>query len=168
MVEHEPPSSYGLAVSASDGATAYFCYPMQIPGGNGVTRAEVWVTHDLAAHWTYVSNLPLLGTGSSVADSCDLDVDTLDSNRLLANFYSATTSSHAVQGFTDWFASTDGGATWTTMQIHQWFTFQRDIYVLCRPWNGRRPYLRGIYHDVPMARRDGNSNGPSQSESAFR
>jgi hypothetical protein len=119
MVENEPPQSYGLAVSPSDGATAYFCYPVLIPGGNGVTRPEVWVTHDLGAHWTYVGNLPLLGTGYPVADSCSLQVDTLDSNRLLANFYSATTPSHSVQGFIAWFASTNGGATWTTLQINR-------------------------------------------------
>jgi hypothetical protein len=97
-----------FVVSASDGATAYMCHAVPISGGSGAQQAQIWVTHNLGAQWTHVGNLPELGSG--VVD-CTLDVDSIDSKRLVAMLFAMNTTT-LVQLW-NWFASDDGGITWT-------------------------------------------------------
>jgi hypothetical protein len=104
----QPPLGSYLAVSASDGATAYICHAASISGGSGAEQAEIWVTHNFGTLWTDAGNLPEVGWGTA---ECTLDVDASDSQRLVANLVTLNSTKH-VQ-LNDWFASDDGGVTWT-------------------------------------------------------
>jgi hypothetical protein len=104
----QPPLGSFLAVSASDGATAYICHAVSVSGGNGDQQAQIWVTHNFGTEWNHAGNLPELGSNPV---ECTLDVDASDSQRLVASFF-ALNPTTGVQVH-DWFASNDGGVTWT-------------------------------------------------------
>jgi hypothetical protein len=93
-----------LAVSPSDPTTAYTCTPKVIPGGGGAEQVQIWVTHDLGAHWTHASDLP---EPSAIQLQCFLVIDTLDSNRLVVFLYTGKVPT--------FFTSGNGGATWSAI-----------------------------------------------------
>jgi hypothetical protein len=100
----QPPLGSSFAVSASDGATAYICHAAPVSGGDGEQQAQIWVTHNLGTQWTHIGDLPQPGWGLL---SCTLEVDSSDSQRLLAIVTGESTLT------SDWFTSDDGGVSWT-------------------------------------------------------
>jgi hypothetical protein len=106
------PLGFGLnvdfAVAPSDGTTAYACHPVPPEGVEAVQQVQIWVTHDLGAHWTHVGNLPELGWTFT---SCPIDVDMLDSNRILMFLETQSPQTHT--NVLEFWASSDGGVTWS-------------------------------------------------------
>jgi hypothetical protein len=106
-----PEFTLNLAVSASDGATAYICDPVTIPGGQGAQQAQIWATHDLGATWKHVGDLPTLW---QISD-CSLDVDATSGRRIIA---SLDGQNAAQTDLGEWLLSENSGVTWTRMGIY--------------------------------------------------
>ena len=136
-------SELNLAVWAGNGATAYICNPVTLPGGRGVQQPQIWVTHDLGTTWRQVGHLPALG---QVAE-CSLDIDTANSSRLVALFSGQNTTS--LVAFVDYFASDNGGVTWSMIAqgqnsyvgIDQIASAQGKTYAIYSTWS---PWPAGV------------------------
>jgi hypothetical protein len=107
------PLGFGvdLAVSASDGITAYDCYPVPGPESAGIgvkQQIQIWETHDLGAHWAHAGNLPELGSGPT---NCTLEVDKLESNHLMMLLETQNPQTH--KGVGEFWVSIDGGTAWS-------------------------------------------------------
>ncbi|MGO8950380.1 MAG: hypothetical protein ACLQUY_22510 [Ktedonobacterales bacterium] len=101
----------GIAIAPSDGNTAYLCIAPKDAESVTEVYPEIWVTHDRAAHWTHVSDLP---TQPMAVASCGLTIDTLDPAILVAQAMPSTGP-----GPEESFASFDGGRTWQTLTSPQ-------------------------------------------------
>jgi hypothetical protein len=110
-----PESTLNLAVSATDGATAYVCdpvvLPVTLPGGLGPQHPQIWATHDLGATWKHVGDLPTLGQVSW----CSLDVDVTDGRRIVADLEGQNAAQTDLE---EWLLSENGGVTWTRLGIY--------------------------------------------------
>ncbi len=95
-----------LAFTPSDGNTAYTCGVT----GSGAqdTNPGVWVTHDRAAHWTRMADLPV----SRTIGWCWIVVDSLNPAVAVAMASWAPNGIGPVPNFSADFATFDGGATW--------------------------------------------------------
>src|SRR5579859_4664991 len=63
------------SVAPSDGATAYACAAPAIEGSTGpVEQPRVWLTHDFAANWTRIANIP----ADHVNNQCAIEIDQLN------------------------------------------------------------------------------------------
>jgi hypothetical protein len=137
-------SELNLAVWAGNGATAYICNPVTVSGGHGAQQPQIWVTHDLGTTWSPVGNLPALG---QVAE-CSLDIDATDSSRLVALLSGDNVQTLAP--FTDYFASDNGGVTWTMIAqgqsfnvgIEQIATAQGNTYAI---YSTSSPWPAGVH-----------------------
>jgi hypothetical protein len=95
-----------LAFAPSDGNTAYVC---GVTGaGNQDSAPGVWVTHDRAAHWTRMADLPV----SRTIGWCWIVVDSLNPAIAVAIVSWAPNDLGPVPNFDLDFATFDGGATW--------------------------------------------------------
>ena len=77
------PSGAGaiFAVAPSDAATAYDCQAPDISGSTGpVEPPHIWATHDFAAHWTRMANIP----ADKLNNQCTLRVDQLNPSIVVA------------------------------------------------------------------------------------
>jgi photosystem II stability/assembly factor-like uncharacterized protein len=89
------------ALAQSDGDTAYMCNL-----ANG--QAQVWVTHDRAAHWTVAGSVPV----TSSMTECYIAVDALQPRQALLRTYKILCCQEVdYEGRI--YLTTDGGVTWT-------------------------------------------------------
>lgn len=99
-----PYNWYGPELAQSDGDTAYLC---NLVSG----QAQVWVTHDRAAHWAVAGSIPV---ASDVAE-CYITVDALQPQQALLRTYAPDGQCCArYTGEIRIYLTTDGGATWVT------------------------------------------------------
>lgn len=70
-----------IAVAPSDAATAYDCQAPDISGSTGpIEPPRFWATHDFAAHWTRMANIP----ADKLNNQCVLRVDQLNPSIVVA------------------------------------------------------------------------------------
>lgn len=116
-----------ISVSQADGNTAYACAAPQ-PGQG--SRAPVWVTHDRAAHWTRVTDVP----GEGTADICGVEADAHDPRVVLVEL------AYKGSARDEWWASFDGGQSWKrlpeTAYMHQLTTVGDMSYAVRMPNSG--------------------------------
>jgi hypothetical protein len=89
------------ALAQSDGETAYLC---SLVDG----QAQIWATHDRAAHWTVAGSVPV----SSSLTECDLVVDALQPRQALLRTYRHVCCA-VVSYEARIYLTSDGGVTWT-------------------------------------------------------
>jgi len=95
---------YGPELAQSDGDTAYLCNL-----ANG--QAQVWATHDRAAHWTVAGSVPV---ASDVAE-CYLIVDALQPQQALLRTYAPDhRCCGQYSGEIRTYLTSNGGAMWVT------------------------------------------------------
>ena len=93
----------GPALAQSDGDTAYLC-----DLANG--QAQVWATHDRAAHWSVAGSVPV----ASAVTSCDITVDVFQPRQALLRTYAPDGQCCAQEtGEIRTYLTADGGATWS-------------------------------------------------------
>ena len=96
---------YSPALTPADGATAYLCN--YVDG-----RAQIWATHDRAAHWT------VAGSVAGEADNCDVLADQLDTRRAIVLLFKSKPSATCCgAGSYIYYRTADSGATWTPIDI---------------------------------------------------
>ena len=92
----------GPALAQSDGDTAYLC-----DLANG--QAQIWATHDRAAHWIVVGSIPV----ASGVTSCTITVDAFQPRQALLRTYAPDGQCCAQEtGEMRTYLTADGGATW--------------------------------------------------------
>ncbi len=116
----------GFAFSPTDAKTAYICATT-----NAINAPiAIWATHDGAATWTHVSDLPYI---SEIAE-CNVSVDAADPLRL-----NVIVSEQSVPSY----LSDDGGKTWRTlsddMQLVGLDTRSGVSVAITTPWDFARP-----------------------------
>ena len=148
-----------LAVARNSAGVAYLC---SIPRtGADTGHARVWVTHDGAAHWTPLTQIP----ANVTVYSCAVTVDDADTERVVVSV--STVENHAIgaQGpplpndaLT--FASADGGASWQQLAgderflIAQLATYQGVTYALRTteyPVQSTGGTIRQLTHDLAIS-----------------
>ncbi len=103
-----------LAVSPSDGATAYTCgAPASISQG-----AIIWVTHDNARHWTQLAPLPVVPNLPHILSNCWIVPDAVDPSILVGEVSWQREQAIGAPYFMDGthFVSFDGGESWQPLR----------------------------------------------------
>lgn len=96
----------GIAFAPSDPQTAYICSAANVAGSNPVA---IWATHDGAATWTHVTDLP---NSDSVAQ-CSITVDAHAPERL--NLFISGQNNQTLKSEVPSYVSRDGGKTWRSL-----------------------------------------------------
>ena len=91
-----------VTVAPGDGDIAYMCI------ANGGARVAIWVTHDRAAHWTHVGDIPV-ATGTN---RCYPTVDGLQPNTMVVAVIAANLVATPPLRYYTSYATLDGGSTW--------------------------------------------------------
>jgi hypothetical protein len=111
MIALPPGVGGGYTAAPSDGAASYTCLSPDISGDTGhVESPRVWSTHDFAAHWTRMANIP----ADKVNNECVIQVDALNPAIVVAVLIWLPNGAGGGPDINDMsnFVTCNGGASW--------------------------------------------------------